>query len=194
MTDNVSYESWLKTAPTGLNAGLTILKKIKNKNEYILLIGANNHNGKKKFELLGGKCDPTDKTALHTAIREFIEELFNIKLTIFKIDGLVKNLIVNNHIINNLTQLSNTSASYFANFKTLELIYNYVFNNKYEIVTLLDFSDFIVKRNKAFYTCIKSDGLCEIEFITVVYLSNVHMLQMRSFSYNILNLLKKKLL
>ena len=193
MRDDIIYKNWLKTAPTGLNAGLTIFKKIKNTNEYILLIGCNYYNGKKQFELLGGRYDLTDKTALHTAVREFIEELFNIKLNIQKIDDLVKKLIINNHIINNLTINSLTSVSYFANFKTLELIYNYVFNNIYEVKTLLNLSKFIAKRNKDYLTCVKSDGLYEIKFITFVYLSKVHTLKMRNFCYKILDYLKKKL-
>ncbi len=104
-----------------------------------------------------------------------------------------QNLIVNEHLINNLTHKTDTSISYFANFKTLELIYNFVYYGKYQIVKPLDFLKFMEKRNFSNNQCIKSDGLCEIDFISVVYLSKAHMLPLRKFSYNGLQILKSKL-
>ena len=158
-TKNNIYNSWLKSAPTQLNSGLTIIKKIKNKNDYVVLLGGNNYKGIKKFEMFGGKYDDSDKTALQTGIREFIEELFNIKLKTNKIEELVEHLINNNHILHNLTQITKTSASYFANFKTLELIYNYINYDKYYLVEPLDFPNFIIERNKNFEIYEKSNGL-----------------------------------
>ncbi len=189
----VEYKNWLKTAPRNLNSGLTIIKKIKNKNDYIILLGGNYTGNFKKYEMLGGRFEPSDKTALHTGIREFVEELFNIKLNLINLDNLVENLIVNEHLINNLTHKTDTSISYFANFKTLELIYNFVYYGKYQIVKPLDFLKFMEKRNFSNNQCIKSDGLCEIDFISVVYLSKAHMLPLRKFSYNGLQILKSKL-
>ena len=49
------------------------------------------------------RFEPSDKTALHTGIREFVEELFNLKLDLKSLDTLVENLIINEHLINNLT-------------------------------------------------------------------------------------------
>lgn len=193
-TINNIYDKWIISAPKQLNAGLTIIKKIKNKNDHIILLGGNINNGLKKFEMLGGHFETSDVSALHTGTREFIEELFNLKLTNDKIDKLVKKLINNNHIIHQLTQISDKSASYFANFKTLELIYNYVYYNKYQIVEPLDIEKFIIKRNSDFKKCKKSDGLCEIEFISVIYLSKTHLLNLRNFSYEKLNQLRIQLL
>ncbi len=189
----VEYKNWLKSAPRNLNSGLTIIKKIKNQNDYIILLGGNYIGNQKKYEMLGGRFEPSDKTALHTGIREFVEELFNIKLDINNLDTLVENLVVNEHLINNLTHKSETSISYFANFKTLELIYNFVYYGKYQIIKPLDFSKFMEKRNLFSNQCVKFAGLCEIDFISVVYLSKVHMLPLRKFTFNGLQALKTKL-
>lgn len=189
----IDYTQWLKNAPKNLNAGLTIIKKIKNKPDYIILLGGNYIDSIKKYEMLGGRCEHTDKTSLHTGIREFVEELFNIKLDLLKLDKLVENIIINGHIIDDITNKSNTSVSYYANFKTLELIYNYVYYNQYKIVKPLDFSQFMEKRNGQNNNCVQSNGLCEIQFISVVYLSKAHELPLRQFSYNQLSILKSKL-
>lgn len=188
-----NYDIWFKTAPKQLNAGLTIIKKINN--DHIILMGGNNINGTNRYEMLGGTCESFDKTALHTGIREFVEELFNLKLDALKVDKLVEQLIVHDHIMHDMTITSATSVSYFVSFKTLELIYNFVYHGKYDIVEPLDFAKFMETRNsdtnKA--NCIKSDGLCEIDFISVVYLSKAHLLPLREFSFNLLHKLKNKL-
>ena len=189
----VDYTQWLKTAPKNLNAGLTIIKKIKNKPDYIILLGGNHIGLTKKYEMLGGRYENSDKTALHTGIREFTEELFNIKLSLEKLDKLVENIIVNFHIIEELTNKSDTSVSYYANFKTLELIYNYVYYNQYKIAKPFDFAKFMEKRNGKINTCAKSNGLCEIQFISVVYLSKALELPLRNFSHSQLSILKSKL-
>ena len=188
------YDIWFDTAPKQLNSGLTIIKKIKN--DHIILIGGNNINGTNRYEMLGGRCESYDKTALHTGIREFVEELFNIKLNTYKVDKLVEQLIVHDHIIHEMTIISTTSASYFASFKTLELIYNFVYHGKYDIVESLDFVKFMETRNSDTNksNCIKSDGICEIDFISVVYLSKAHMLPLREYSINLINKLKNILL
>jgi len=189
----VDYKNWLKTAPRNLNSGLTIIKKIKNQNDYIILLGGNYMGNLKKYEMFGGRYEPSDKTALHTGIREFIEELFNIKFDLNNLDKLVENVVVNEHLIDSLTHKSDTSISYFANFRTLELIYNFVYYGKYQIVKPLDFSKFMEKRNLASNECVKSNGLCEIDFISIVYLSKAHILPLRKFSFNGLQILKSKL-
>lgn len=188
------YDSWFKTAPKQLNSGLTIIKKIKN--DHIILIGGNNINGTNRYEMLGGRYESYDKTALHTGIREFVEELFNLKLDAHKVDKLVEQLIVHDHIMHDITITSETSASYFVSFKTLELIYNFIYYGKYDIVEPLDFAKFMETRNSASNNtnCIKADGLCEIDFISVVYLSKAHMLPLREFSFNLLHKLKNRLL
>jgi hypothetical protein len=66
--------------------------------------------------------------------------------------------------------------------------------NKYNIVKSLDLQIFVVERNKSSIKCEKSEGLCEIEFITIIYLSKVHLLNLRKFSYDALNQLKSQLL
>ena len=190
-----NYDIWFKTAPKQLNSGLTIIKKIKN--DYIIVIGGNNISGTNRYEMLGGRYDYQDKTALHTGIREFIEELFNLKLDANKLDKLVEQLIIHDHIMHEITIISATSASYFASFKTLELIYNFVHHDKYDIIEPLDFAKFCAETrnsNSSKANCLKADGLCEIEFISVVYLSKAHLLPLRESSFNLLNKFKNRLL
>jgi len=189
----VNYNVWLETAPKQLNSGLTIIKKIKN--DYIILLGGCNINGTKRYEMLGGRFETFDKTALHTGIREFIEELFNIKINLNKLDKLIEQLITNDHIIHLLTIKTTTSISYFANFKTLELIYNFIFYDNYKIINSFNFAKFIQNRNSNTnkINCLQENGLYEIDFISVVYLSKVHLLPLRNFSINFLNKLKQLL-
>jgi len=189
----IDYNEWVKNAPKKLNAGLTIIKKIKNKQDYIILLGGNYTGETKKFEMLGGRYEHMDKTALHTGIREFIEELFNIKFDLQKIDKLVEQIVVNTHLIDYLTHKSDTSVSYYADFKTLELIYNYVYYGQYKIVQPLDFAQFMEERNGKQNKQTQSNGLYEIQFISVVYLSKAHTLPLRKFSHNQLSILKSKL-
>ena len=205
MNKKIYYEKWLKTAPINMNAGLTVIEQIKNKNDYIVFIGFNNHNGIKRFEFFGGKYDISDKTALHTATREFTEELFNYKLSQDQIDTLVYNLIINNHLIDELTYITK-SASYFINLNTFKYIYNFIKYNKYDIITHIDYNQFIKTRNDNFILGIpainnknylngdpSNEGLYEIEKISMIYLSKAYSLNMRKFMFNILSHLKIKL-
>ncbi len=186
------YSKWFETAPKELNAGLTIIKKIKDLDEHIILVGGNYINGTKRYEMFGGKYEPYDKTSLHTALREFTEELFNIKLPTEQIDKLVTYFIDNDCLINNLTLQTTTSISFFASFKTLELIYNFIINGTFVYLIPFDFAKFIEERN-SYSNCIKADGLCEIQFIGVIYLSKAHMLPLRKFTQKLLKLLRDQL-
>ncbi len=185
------YTKWFETAPKELNAGLTIIKKIKDLDEHIILVGGNYINGAKQYEMLGGRYEPYDKTSLHTALREFTEELFNIKLPTEQIDKLVVYFIDNDCLINGLTLQTSTSISFFASFKTLELVYNFVINGKLVNLFPFNFANFIQERN-SYSNCIKTDGLCEIQFISVIYLSKAYILPLRKFTQKLLKLLEEQ--
>ena len=71
-----------------INAGLIIIKKI-NKKYYTL-----NNNTINKFP--EGKYNIKDKTSLHTAIRNFINKIFNISISTSKINKIVNGIIREN--------------------------------------------------------------------------------------------------
>ena len=76
-----------------INAGLIIINK--KKNNYYTLI--NNYNNIYKF--IQGKNNINDKTSIHTAIRNFIYQVFNITISTNKINKIVNGLIKKKIII-----------------------------------------------------------------------------------------------
>ena len=177
------YVEWLKTAPKKLNAGLTIIGKLKNRP--VIIMGSNTTNtGSQKYELLGGQYDSNDKTALHTAIREFTEEFFNKKYSQELINDICKYLIINNKLLD-LTINFKSSISYFINLKTFKLIYNIINPNE-----SFDLNKIIKKRNYSLIDLKKShNGLNEIETIHIIYLDRVLELNMRLFTLSIIKML-----
>jgi hypothetical protein len=191
LQDDKIYLDWLKTAPRKFNAGLTIIGKFKDRP--VIIMGSNTtHKGLEKYELLGGQYDDADKTALHTAVREFTEEFFNKKYPQELINNICKNLIIHNKLLD-LTIIFKSSISYFINLKTFEQIYNLINNNVWGNIPL-DLNKIIKKRNKLLINLKKPhNGLNEIETIHVVYLDKVLELNMRLFTLTIINKLKSSL-
>lgn len=123
-----------------INAGLIILKKINT--DYYALIGSNIIDSKKVYKFSGGKYISLDKTALHTAVRQFIEQIFNIKISSTKIDEIVKGIIKNKLLLNEYVYVPNIIMTYFGSFKVLNYIYKEIYNQK------LNIYNFFSSRNK----------------------------------------------
>jgi hypothetical protein len=195
--DNKLYKNLLKKYPKNLNSGLTIIDKIKN--EYYILIGYNIKNNIKEYSLFGGHYEIDDKTSLHTAIREFLEEFFNIKINNDKIDIIVKELLLNNLIFDYNIKISNTSISYFGNFNTLNLIYKllYIFHfnvNHSKTKPFNIYKFFKIRNNLEFKK--KSKGLNEIEKINIKninYFINNNKINIKKFTKFIINKIIEKL-
>ena len=63
----------------GVSGGILIVDKINNNN--IIILGKPNISKREhEYESFGGKKEEEDLTSLHTAIREFIEEFFNMRI------------------------------------------------------------------------------------------------------------------
>jgi len=123
-----------------INAGLVIVKKIND--DYYTLIGSNIIDKKKVYKFSGGSYINLDKTALHTAIRHFIEQIFNIKVSITKIDEIAIEIIKKKLLLNEYIYVPNIIMTYLGSFKTLNYIYKKLFNIK------LNIYNFFKLRNK----------------------------------------------
>jgi len=69
-----------------INAGLIIIKKI-DKKYYTL-----NNNNNNIYKFPSGKYNIKDKTSLHTAVRNFINTIFNISISTSKINKIVNGI------------------------------------------------------------------------------------------------------
>ena len=78
-------------------------------------------NGKEYYDNFGGGKEKTDLSTLHTGIREFIEEFFNIKIPINFLNSLCE-LIKKNNIIKNKISMYK-GVSYIINFNGLNFIF-----------------------------------------------------------------------
>ena len=123
-----------------INAGLIIVKKINT--DFYTLIGSNIINSKKIYKYSGGAYMTLDKSALHTAIRHFIEQIFNIKVSISKIDEIVNKVKEKKILLKEYVYIPNIIMTYFGSFKTLNFIYKQLFNIK------LNLYNFFISRNK----------------------------------------------
>jgi len=123
-----------------VNAGLIILKKMNN--DYYTLIGSNIIDSNKVYKFSGGNYKTSDKTALHTAIRHFIEQIFNYKVSKNKLDDIVKLIKLKKLLLNQYIYIPNIIISYFGSFKLVNFIYKFLFNKK------LNIYNFFLFRNK----------------------------------------------
>ena len=82
----------------GQSGGILILDDIDN-NKILVLGKSNVPKRMNQYESFGGKVEKTDITSLHTAIREFVEEFFNIKISTENINMLALHLRQNKIIL-----------------------------------------------------------------------------------------------
>jgi len=159
----------------GVSGGILIVDIIDNKN--IILLGKPNIKKREhEYESFGGKKEDYDITSLHTAIREFIEEFFNIKLSTNDINMLAiyirqQNLIVKQHDFYGI--------SYMINFNGLNQIYQKICDiqkdsnlYKYNINNNFDVNKYIDER---IITEIPVDGLNEIKSIHLFNIEDIKM-------------------
>ena len=179
----------LKDLPKDRCGGVVVLDKINN--EYIVLMGSKNKNNHKIYEYFGGNNEPEDLTALHTSIRELIEEMFNVKISNDNIEQLVLELLKNQDIKMDLTYVHpNENMTYFIGFDVVEKIYNYIKYGQYKAIDKFDIIKFIKNRK---INNIAKDGLNEIKELHLKYLHNVPNLKLRPVAEKITNHLLKKL-
>ena len=132
-----------------INAGLIIIKKMNT--DYYTLIGSNIINSNKVYQFSGGNYDEYDKTALHTAVRHLIEQIFNIKVSSIVINNIVNNIKKKKLLLNEYVYIPNIIMTYFANVTLLDDIYKYLFNKKLNLYVFFNMRnkqlDYITKKN-----------------------------------------------
>lgn len=142
--------------------------------EEILFLGQSNIPKRaNEFEGFGGKWEPEDITSLHTALREMIEEFFNIKTNTEFINNLALDVINSNIIIKRVELYG---MSYLINLSGLDFIFMHLiqFDNtlcKYKTTdNKFNYQEYIQER---VVSDTPSDGMNEIKSIILCKLSDI---------------------
>ena len=162
-----------------INAGLVLFENING--EYYSLLGSYFDKNDNKIYTFpgGGYLKNYDDTALHTAIREFIEEIFNIKVAETKLNEIVKIIREKKLLSNIYIYKPNKFITYFGNFNILKIIYKNIYNHK------LNLYNFIKFRNKKVHEkIIPKDGLNEFNKI---YLMKINYLIKKKIKIRIIS-------
>lgn len=142
-------------------------------NEQIVLLGKSNiPNRLNEYEGFGGKYESCDLTSLHTAIREMIEEFFNIRASTEFINNLAVAIIYSNIIIKRFELYG---MSYLINLDGLDFIFkNLIFfdNNllKYKLDDKFNYKLYFQER---IITDIPSNGINEIQSLHVIKIADI---------------------
>jgi hypothetical protein len=173
----------------GKAGGILIADEI-NGDRVILLGKSNIPNRKETYESFGGKYESQDLSSLHTALREFIEEFFNYKISTEQINYLATELKKSNHIIK---QKEFYGMSYLINFNGLNFIFqklclfieplnNYKLDNNFDLVKFI---------NNRIIIDEPSDGLNEIKSIDLLKLDDISdkKIKLRWFTNKIIRLM-----
>jgi hypothetical protein len=101
-------------------SGGVLISDIVDGNQIILLGKSNIPKRKDTFESFGGKVEKTDISSLHTAIRELVEEFFNMKISVEILEEICSEFRKNNYI---LKQYNYYGVSYLINLDGLNKVY-----------------------------------------------------------------------
>jgi hypothetical protein len=142
--------------------------------EQVLFLGKSNIPKRtNEFEGFGGKWEPEDISSLHTALREMIEEFFNIKTNTEFINKLALDVINANIIIKRIELYG---MSYLINLSGLDFIFIHLteFDNtikKYKTVdNKFNYKEYIKER---IISDIPANGINEIKSIILCKLSDI---------------------
>ena len=141
--------------------------------EQIVLLGKSNiPNRLNEYEGFGGKYESCDLTSLHTAIREMIEEFFNIKASTEFINNLAESIINSNIIIK---RFDLHGMSYLINLNGLDFIFNklIIFDTSLLKYKLDDKFNYKLYFQERIIYDIPSDGINEIQSLHVIKLSDI---------------------
>ncbi len=155
-------------------AGSMIISDFINKKRVVFLGKSNVPKRKNKgtFESFGGRYESEDISSLHTAVREMIEEFFNIKVNTSTVNKIAQGLINNKLIIKRFELYG---MSYLINFKGLNYIFNELTNeninlSKYKFGDFFDYNEYF---NDRIINDEPNDGLNEISNIEIIKLSDI---------------------
>jgi len=169
--------------------GILIVDKI-GENRVILLGKSNIPKRNGSYESFGGKYEKEDISSLHTAIRELIEEFFNLKINTNYINEIACSLRNNNLI---LKQHELNGMSYLINFEGLNFIFQKLIT---WVPPLINYNnegtfDYLKYINERIVTEPANDGLNEIykiEMFTVKDVKNKK-ISLRWFTNKIINIM-----
>ncbi len=154
-------------------AGGILISDIINGDQVVFLGKSNIPKRANEYEGFGGKWEPQDITTLHTALREMIEEFFNLKTSTEFINQLALN-IVNTNIIIRRVELY--GMSYLINLAGLEWIFLKLVNVAPGLIkwkTQENKFNYLQYMEERVVTETASDGLNEIQSIHICKLSDV---------------------
>ncbi len=169
--------------------GILIVDKIGDKQ--VILLGKSNINKRNgSYESFGGKYEKEDISSLHTAIRELIEEFFNLKIKTNYVNEIAYDLRNSNMI---LKQYEFNGMSYLINFEGLNFIFQKIIKwvkplEKYNVNGAFDYQKYI---NERIVTDIANDGLNEIHKIEIFNIKDVKdkKISLRWFTNKIINIM-----
>lgn len=171
--------------------GGIIITKTNNINNNIEIILGKTNNNLNTYENFGGHPSSSDISCFHTAIREFIEEFFNIIPTPNSVNNIC-NLLIDKSLI--IAQIEFCGVSYLIDFSTIEVIFISLINDipdsylsKYFINNKFDYNSFLINR---IITDKPSNGLNEIHSLHIIPITDIqhNKYKLRRFSKKIINL------
>ncbi len=173
----------------GLAGGILICDFIDG--EKFIFLGKSNIPYKNKFyESFGGRYEKTDISSLHTAIRELVEEFFNLRININDLNNLTYNIKKGNII---LSQYQDNGMSYLIDFYGLNFIFQqlcliYSQLQKYNNDNNFDYIKYIKER---IVTDKSSNGLNEIQYIELFKISDIknNKINLGLFTKKIINIM-----
>ena len=153
-------------------SGGFLIYDIVNDDKIILLGESNNKKRIHMYESFFGKRDSTDISCCHTAIRELIEEFFNIKPSCECIDDVYMDI---NKIVKKKILFFGTT--YLIDFEGLNVIFQHLCHHHFELINYnndnnFDVIKYINERNIDDEPC---DGLNEIKCIKIFNLKNINL-------------------
>ena len=151
--------------------GILIVDTINDMN--IIVLGKSNVPKRmKEYESFGGKVEKVDISSLHTAVREFIEEFFNIRINIESVNMIAYNIREKGLI---LKQYEFFGMAYLINLNGLNEIFQILCEldssfNKYNINNKFDLENYI---NERVITDSPNKGLNEIKSLHIINLEDI---------------------
>jgi hypothetical protein len=173
----------------GKSGGILIVDEIDG-HRVILLGKSNIPKRTDSYESFGGKYESTDLTSLHTALRELIEEFFNLRVNHIFINELAieirnKKFILKQHELNGMSYLINFSGLNYIFQKLCSVVQSL---NEYNMNNCFNINKYLMERKISDQP---SGGLNEINKIELFKLDDIinNKIKLRWFTNKIIKLM-----
>jgi hypothetical protein len=159
--------------------------------EQVIILGRSNIPKRTNmYESFGGKTEKSDLTSLHTALRELVEEFFNVYIGVDDLNNLAYEFRLNNFIKD---QYMMSGMAYLIDFSGLNFIFQNLckFNKNFVEYNSQDGFDYIKYIDSRKVTSAPDHGLNEIEFLKLFKMSDVKAgkINLRWFTNKIINIM-----